>query len=48
MLGLQEDGVAEGEEPDDFLSYKTASVVFRQAIKALPSKHLLVRTAGWS
>lgn len=41
MLGLQEEGVAEEEGSDDFLSYKAASVVFKQAIKAVPSEQLV-------
>ena len=36
MLQLQEEGMAEEGVADDFLSYKVASVVFQQAVKAVP------------
>jgi len=41
VLGLEEGGVVPAPCSDEVLSYKLASVVFQQAIKAIPGKVLL-------
>lgn len=43
VLGLEE-GDVEDKMSDEFLSYKVASVVFNQAIKAMPGIYIYTRS----